>query len=201
MTNQQYRTLGFFFAFYESNLHHIRNFQRFKNGKLPFSDYSTKGDHTFPKFLSDFKVARNVIKGGNPELLTLTSKWIKNKNEHDVDSFAILINNNNLTHGKVMTSLSSKILFLNDPYKILPIDTQVRKSVSQKSNLYSEYVKEARKKMLTKEFKDILNYIEQFSIQVEKNYKKELPKISQIRGNRLLDIFLWSNNGEIDEAI
>jgi len=199
MTKQQIKAIGFFLATYESNLKYISNFQLFKKKKnLPV--YAVKGDHNFPDFLSAFRVARNVKKGGSKKLLKITNVWINNKaNSKKVDEFAKEIKRRKLSHGKIMTSLASKILFLNDPWHVLPIDTQVRASVGQIDNKYERYPSIAFNTLKNKEFIKCLKFVSRFATKIEKGYKTDIKNIEKVRRNRLLDIFLWSQNGEVQE--
>src|ERR1700687_4057845 len=103
-------------------------------------DYAAKGDHSFYNFLSEFRVARNIRKDGAYNTLQALNEWLKEDSDIDVDGFANFLKKKRLTHQKVMTSLSSKILFLNRPENIMPIDNRVKKSVAQKNNLYAEYL-------------------------------------------------------------
>lgn len=200
MTNQQYKAIGFFFAYYGRNLEHIANSQMFKKGITPFKDYSTNKQNGFRGFLAEFRVARNVEKDKTKNLLRLTKSWITNNDPHDVDGFAIRIMKANISHEKIMTSLASKILFLNNPHIILPLDSQVKKSVGQKTNLYSEYLLKVEKVKESEEFSECLVFVDAFASQVEKRFKKQIPRLVQVRENRLLDILLWSKNGRKEES-
>lgn len=200
MTSQQIKAIGFFLAFYESDLIYIANFSRFKKKLNPdIVEYTAKGDHTFYSFLSEFKVARNVKKDHTKKLLKITLEWINTKHYNNPDLFADKLRSEKITHEKKMTSLASKILFLNNPQEILPIDNRVRESVNQGSNLYKDYlplVKQFKINRL-KEFTECLKYIETSATVIEKPFKSELANIRAIRSNRLLDKLLWSIKGEL----
>ena len=56
-------------------------------------------------------------------MLNLTKHWVESTDANDVDVLANELNRLGLTHDKkIMTSLASKILFLNNPYEIFPLD-------------------------------------------------------------------------------
>ena len=86
---------------------------------------------------------------------------------------------------------------INDPYKIMPLDTRVKKSICCKSNLYSDFLPMVIQVRSNKKFRECCSYITKFAEQVEKDYSNDLEKIIIIRENRMLDLFLWANNGEI----
>ena len=57
-----------------------------------------------------------------------------------VDAFAEEIKKRKLTHkGKVMTVLASKIFFLNQPDKIIPMDSLNKKPFGLTGNKYSDF--------------------------------------------------------------
>jgi hypothetical protein len=82
----------------------------------------------------NFDVVRNFPKGTVNELLKETSLWIQSEDSENVDLFAKNLSNKGLTRGKLMASMASKILFLNNPWKIIPMDSLARKTLKQKEN-------------------------------------------------------------------
>ena len=201
MTVQQIKSIGFFLSSYESDLLHIRNFQLFREGDIPIDKYSKKGDHSFYNFLSEFRVARNLKKGYTSNVLKVALDWIK-KTPQDVDGFAQKIKKAGLTHNKLMTSLASKILFLNCPQKILPLDTRVRNSVSQESNSYKDYLPLIRafKRSYKTQIKECLDFVQPFTRQIESDFP-EIRNKKSIRTNRMIDKLLWAVNGQLDPGI
>jgi hypothetical protein len=196
MTNQQYRAIGFFYAFYERNLTHILNFKNFNENDTLFETYTAnKSKNSFQRFLSEFRVARNVKRGCGPELLRLTLKWIKNSNSRDVDGFARKIKDKGFSHNSLTISLASKVLFLNDPYYILPYDSQVRKTVKCRLSDYKDFRKLVLEESKKESFIKCYNHVNRFAHQVEKSFIGKLGQIELIRRNRMLDLFLWSKNG------
>ncbi|MEO8231476.1 MAG: hypothetical protein ABI638_04295 [Ignavibacteriota bacterium] len=194
MTLNQIKALGNLLQYYHSDLTYIRDFQRYKHGKIDTTEYLKKSKGSFKSFINEFRVARNIEKTKTHTLLNLTTDWITNKNSNDIDKFAALLKAKGITHGKVMTSLASKILFLNNPWKILPIDNLTKRAVGLKNNNYAEYLP------LTKEFnkenKSDIDYclasVEQHVNIIEAEFKKEIREIEKIRYNRFVDKLLWT---------
>lgn len=195
MTTQEYKAIGYFYAFYERNLEHIANFQKFKKGIVTFDDYLSKGRNSFPRFLAEFRVARNLSSESVPKLLKLTREWVKSSTANNVDQFANKLLSKGISDGKLLVSLSSKVLHLNNPHEVLPIDSQVKKSVGQKSIRYADYIPQIKELRKSTEFERLLQHIERFSNQVESKFHKDIPYLKQVRENRLIDIYLWSKNG------
>jgi hypothetical protein len=194
MTNNQIKTIGNFLSTYHSDLNYIRNFERFKNDKISHNEFISKEYGSFYSFLIEFRVIRNVNKNQVSKLLKETNLWIEKANADDVDKFAMLICKKGLTHGKVMTSLASKILFLNNPWVIFPFDNLAKKTLNQKTNEYSDYVSRIGKyKNENIEFaKSTFKTIELYIKTIESEYKNDLKDISSIRYNRFMDKLLWT---------
>lgn len=188
------KSLGYFLAEYESDLFYISQFKKFREGKINKEEYLKKEKGTLQKFIIDFKVARNIQKEEVDAFLINLIQFLKTENCNDVDFLAKLIKGKNITHGKIMTSLCSKVLFLNNPYEIIPIDTLARKTLNCKKNNYSEF------KMKLNVFSDkhntkidfYLNSIEKHILEIEKKY--DLEKIEIIRKNRYIDKLLWTQS-------
>lgn len=194
MTNEQIRALGNLLEFYYSDLMYIREFHRHKTGLLDSKSYLQKTDGTFKSFINEYRVARNVDKTKTDILLRLTMDWVSRKNCNNVDKFAKHLQASKLTYGKLTTSLASKILFLNNPWEILPFDNLTKHAVGLNVNNYSKYT------ALTKDFKTnnfveieycLLTINEPLTI-IESQFENNIRDIKTIRNNRYLDKLLWS---------
>jgi len=196
MTDKEIRAVGYFLSFYQSDLNYIFHFQRYLEGKNSFEYITSDKNGTFYKFLKEFKVIRNTKKEAVGEVLNSLHQFIKMQGYCDVDSFAIFLKDKNLTHGKIATSLASKILFLYNPWHIIPFDNRVKKSLGlTNDNIYADYQQELDKfKISNKIFiKNILAKMKSYTSILEKPYLNDLHDISSIRTNRLIDKFLWVN--------
>jgi hypothetical protein len=150
---------------------------------------------TFKAFINEYRVARNISKTKTDILLQMTIKWALSNNATNVDGFAESLNLKGITHGKVMTSLASKILFLNNPWAIFPLDNQAKQSLRLRSNLYADYYP------LVKDFMEnnrieiyrYLNSIDQHLKTIETNFTNEIENIKTIRLNRFVDKILWTS--------
>ena len=194
MTINGIQALGNLLQYYHSDLNYILEFQKHKTGKFDLNEYLKKETGTFKSFINEFRIARNVDKTKTGELLKQTFEWINNEDPNDIDSFAEHLKLKGITHGKKVTSLASKILFLNNPWKILPIDRLGKKATNLSENNYSKYqilIKEFREKEKT-EIKDCLSSVEQHLNMIEIYFKKELRDLQIIRENRFIDKLLWT---------
>lgn len=188
------KALGNLLTYYYSDLTYINNFQLFKKGLIDLDSYSAATPGTFKAFLNEYGIARNIIKDSTSSLLKLTIQWITTKDPYDVDGFAVSLKKSGLTREKTMTSLASKVLFLNDPIQILPMDARTRNAVGLKDNCYKEY------SILVNEFKKQNEYqiIEKLKIIdipltiVESNFKEIIKNNSLLRLNRVVDKILWN---------
>lgn len=194
MTIKEIKAIGNFLSNYYSDLNYLTHFKLYKEGHMSKEEYILKKEGSFYSFLNAFRVTRNFEQGKTASILELTSKWVKGLTPNDVDGFANFLNTENLTHKKIMRSLASKILFLNDPTSIYPMDGQARESLKQKSNLYSDYIS------LIEEFKinnsininHCLSLVKPFTSIIEDSFTDTLENLETIRYNRFMDILLWT---------
>jgi len=185
------KALGNLLQYYHSDLIYILNFQKFKKNKLSSNDYLQKLPGSFQSFLNEFRIARNLPKGNIGKLLDYTKEWIKRSDADDVDAFAAKLKSNGVTPKGTMTSLASKILFLNNPWKIIPIDTLNKKAVNVRTNLYSEFRITVQKKKRILLNDGTLNPVQEYLDTIENEFKDDLINIHIIRKNRYLDKILW----------
>lgn len=188
------QAIGNLLSNFESDLLYIRNFQLFKKGKISPKEYCEKKQGTFYSFLIEYRVTRNFEKNSVDTLLDITKGWIKTPSADKVDEFAIHLNDEGLTHGKIMTVMASKILFLNNPWKILPMDAFSKVAIGQNNNSYGDYqskIKEV-KKLINPIIKGSFNNVKPYLKLVESLYDTDLKDIQTIRENRLIDKILWT---------
>jgi len=192
------KALGSLMANYESDLEYIARFQDLKKSGFSYTEsYINKDDSgSFKAFINEFRVARNIKKELFENLLIETIIWVQKENADNVDDFAKFINKKGLSHDKrIPVSLASKILMLNNPWEILPIDSLTKKSLKHKynNNEYSvfkpalnKYIEEFRPKLEAD-----LRTIEFYLVEVESKFKDRLNDIEKIRFNRYVDKTLW----------
>jgi hypothetical protein len=195
MTTGHIQALGNLLATYNSDLTYIRDFHRHKNAKLSATDYLKKSTGTFKSFIDEFRVARNVDKTKTHILLGLTTEWIKQKHSDNVDDFAEQLKDNGITHGKVMTSLASKILFLNNPWTILPLDNLAKLAVGLKNNSYANYLPLTHNFIIDNknEIHKLLSSVDNHLAIIEKQFEQEIENIKVVRQNRFADKLLWTS--------
>jgi len=194
MTINEIQAIGSLLQYYHSDLNYIFEFQKYKTGNYVIDEYLKKETGTFKSFINEFRVARNIDKTKTKELLKHTFEWIDNEDPNDIDSFAEYLKLKGITHGKKVTSLASKILFLNNPWEILPFDKLGKNAVNLSENNYSKYlilIKEFRKKQES-EINDCLNSVEQHLNTIELQFEKKLRNLKIIRENRFIDKLLWT---------
>jgi len=195
MTPNQIKAIGNFLAYYHTDLNYIKRFHDFKNQKEHLSAYLNEGAGNFYSFLVEFRVIRNIPKDTCNKLLEETQNWVHGQNPDDVDGFAKLVKTKGLTRDKVMASMASKILFLNNPWKILPMDSLARKTLNQKSNIYSEYRFNLEKFSIDEleSIQSSLNSIDLFANKIELDYQGSIDDLYLIRRNRIIDKILWTS--------
>lgn len=195
MTTKQIQAVGIHLSTYSTDLNYIRMFQAFKSGKISETDYVRNEIGTFYTFLVEFRVARNFAQGTVGRLLNETINWVNGGNVDDVDQFAEKLASTDLTRGNIMTSLASKILFLNNPWEIIPMDKLARKALQQKDNRYSTYrenifaYRQANKPII----ENVIQFTAPLTSIIESEYSKNIEKIDFIRENRIIDKLLWAS--------
>jgi hypothetical protein len=196
------KALGNLLQYYRSDLTYILKFRRCKQNAISRSKYLLKSPGSFQSFLNEFGIARNVPKGNVPKLLNLTMEWVRtNTNKaDDVDGFADKLRKEHVTQeDQTMTSLASKVLFLNNPWVILPCDTLTRLAVGVKTNRYSDF-RRAIRHMLKREtlpIDDSLESVQEYICTIENEFKGEIHRIGTIRRNRFMDKLLWAHGQEL----
>jgi hypothetical protein len=189
------KALGNLLTYYKSDLEYIRNFQFFKKGLVKPENYVLKAPGTFKAFLNEFRIARNIDKTKTSQLLELTNDWITGQYPENVDAFAEYLKMSNITRDKTMTSLASKILFLNNPWMITPLDSRAKQTLGLRTNFYSEYLPLVQD-FIFKNRSEIQFYLDSLSqhlTSIEACFQNDLPDLLQIRLNRYVDKILWTN--------
>lgn len=187
--------LGNFLMYYHSDLMYIRNFQRLITNNTRIEDHLETKPGTFQSFINEFRVARNFEKGKTDVLLKHTLDYIsENDGKINVDDFAESLCQLGITHGKIMTSLASKILFLSDPWRISPLDNLVKKAIGLRENRYCLYeLKFNEFKMNhSDELNDCLDTVGKYVDDIESRFEGEIVNIQDVRMNRLTDKLLWT---------
>jgi hypothetical protein len=191
---------GTLLAYYYSDLCYFDAFQKVKKGIISHTEYLDKKQiHSFSRFLWEFRVIRNTNAKEQkvPILLKETVQWCKGEDARDVEAFKMRIRRESLVHNKDMTSLSSKILFLNSPSIIMPYDRFVKKAVDYNLSNYNDFVKAIKQyklefagdiEKLSKQVASDLNRIEKVFLGDSHRY----INVSRIRQNRILDKLLWT---------
>lgn len=194
MEVQHVQAIGNFLQYYYTDLLYIKKFQDFKSSKISPSEYISKKTGTFYSFLIEFRVIRNLTEGCADQLLKITHDWINSKNADNVDLFAERLSKSDLTRGHVTTSLASKILFLNNPWKILPMDTLTRKAFKQSENRYSTYILNLEKYRYSHKIviEKCISHTKILACIAEHEFQTEIKNLNIIHENRIIDKLLWS---------
>ena len=194
--SQHIQSLGFLLSTYESDLNYMLQFQQWKQSGFADSEaYALKTTGSLKAFIDEFRVARNINKDNTLGLLNETQTWlISTENQNDVAAFELHLKAKGITHGKVATSMASKILFLNNPGEILPIDTLTKKALKYKEKDYKGYSVvladfiQNNREQLTEELNSVLPHL----INIETAFKNKLYDLETIRFNRYVDKILWT---------
>ncbi|OMQ08820.1 hypothetical protein [[Flexibacter] sp. ATCC 35103] len=193
MTSTQIQSIGNFLAYYKRDLNYIRKFQEFKKKPDNASEYIKKDIGSFYSFLIEFRVVRNFTSGSTDKLLDETLSWVNSKEANNVDLFAEKLAQTNLTRGNITTSMASKILFLNNPWEIIPMDRLARKTLKQKENKYSIYNNNLLEFRRNNEpaFENCLEFIRPLITLIHSDFN-DLSELEVICKNRIVDKLLWT---------
>lgn len=193
MSTDQIQAAGHLLSTYESDLFHFANFIRFSKGEISEKEYCSKWNGSFKNFIDWYRVARNTDKNLTPHLLKCTLEWHRAGRTKEVDAFAAHIQSEGLTHGKLATSLASKIMYLTNPWEVLPLDQLVRNALGLRTNRYADYALEVEqfRAEKAKEIRAFLQGIEGLLKVVEGKYQGQIKDIEKIRENRFIDKWLW----------
>ncbi|MFI5200765.1 MAG: hypothetical protein ACHQNE_00075 [Candidatus Kapaibacterium sp.] len=193
MTFEEVCTAGDFLRYYYADLRYISNFQSFLKDETNSHEFLAPGLGSFYNFLVEFKIIRNIEKGSALDLLRLTKNWCEMSVADDVDAFAQRLKQRSFSRNAILSSLASKVLFLNNPWKILPMDALGRKALLQRGNLYSDYLPRvsAFAKQNSSIIEEHLDNLNSYCEKVEEEFKNKLPQIKTIRKNRFIDKLLW----------
>jgi hypothetical protein len=193
------KALGNLLQYYHSDLIYINNFQHYRKELILEDDYLIVKPGTFKAFLNEYRVARNINKAFTKALFELTLEWIRTKDPINVDEFANFLRIKGITQNKTLKSLASKILFLNDPENVLPMDSRTRNAFKLRDNNYAEYIYLVKCfiKQNKQKIDDNLKIISAPLTQIESQFKTNLLNLDQIRFNRFVDKILWTG-GQYD---
>ena len=194
-------SLGHLLAYYKSDLEYIAQFNLFRNNQIDAEDYLTEKNSGFQKFINEFKIARNIKKERVKDLMVFIKDSKLLEDTKAVDAFAEEIKNNKLTQeGKVMTVLASKIFFLNQPDKIIPMDSLNKKSLGVKGNKYDdfktkidEFINEKNSKVLSAYLDSVRDYL----IEMENSLNIKID-FEKYRINRFADKYLWAKGRKLN---
>lgn len=194
LTRETIQATGNFLSTYYTDLRYIRNFHRFKNGSLSAEEYLNGGTGSFYSFMVEFRVIRNITKGSSDELLREAVKWSKRKNADDVDLFAEHLRKTGITRGQTMTSMASKILLLNNPWRIMPMDSLARRTLNQSESRYAVYADnmETYRRMNKTTLDSVMDTTDSLAAVLEREFKAEMKDLKSIRRNRITDKLLWT---------
>lgn len=189
------KALGHLLASIETELAFMSAFQDFKAAKRTFDQYLDQGPDSFSVCLNYFRVSRNVGINHKAALLHLTHDWVSSPNSNDVDAFANRLKLEGITHNKIMTSLASKVLLLNNPWVILPIDTQARNAIGGCLNNYSLFSQkiESFRTENNMQIKTWLQSVDAHLRSLSNPFKSKLGKLELICENRYVDKLLWTS--------
>jgi len=198
--NIQIRAIGNLLQYYASDLEYICNFKRFKESPIePYIDiYKKNNPGLFQAFINEFRVARNVKEGKRRDLLVKIHRWVHSPKADDVDALAESIKN--MTFQKTMISLSSKILFLNNPARIVPCDRLNRRALGlEKEKNYRAFdakiqkMREEQRSLFQEWLLPVIMYLNK----IESGFSGELKDFETIRMNRFIDKLLWMKGSDL----
>jgi hypothetical protein len=186
-------SLGHLLACYKSDLEYISKFNLFRNNQINAEYYLTEKNSGFQKFINEFKITRNIRKERVKDLMVFIKDSILPEDTWTVDTFAEEMKKKKLTQkDKVMTVLASKIFFLIQPDKIIPMDKNNKKSLGVKGNKYKDFrikingfIDENGKILST-----YLDNVKDYLIKIENTVHITMD-FEKYRINRFTDKYLW----------
>jgi len=186
-------TVGNLFLNYRSDLEYIRSFQ---NCKLHRGDHLKHfRDTVLPRFLVEYRIVRGLKKGKQKAFLKTVMAHVKTAHASDVDCLAKKLRESGITqNNKTMISLASKILFLNNPWEILPYDRLVRIAIGYSGHTYSGYFEAVQKSrgLILKRYHALPNSIRAYLRLIEGEIAPDIPCLDRIRKARFIDKVLWT---------
>jgi hypothetical protein len=197
MDNGQVMATGFLLSTYESDLNYFAKFIGFTKQEISHNDYAVKAKGTFKNFIDEYRVARNTQKVLTSKLLTCALEWHEQGRTNDVDDFARMIQAKGLTHGKLATSLSSKIMYLMNPWEVMPLDIRAKRALKHRTNIYKDYFGEIERFRLEheKDIRQTLATISEMLDIIERPFVDTVANLERIRENRFVDKWLWVKGG------
>ena len=180
--------LGLLLSTYKSDLDYFQNFRRAKEKK----EYHI----SFQYFLNEYRISRCFEKGKASELFYITMSWLDKDKENDVDAFANFLKDKDIFRNKKPLSLASKILFLNNPKKNLPLDSLTVSALEiNKEKDYKSFYGKAEEfwKNNKDEYSKYLEGIRELLEQIEMNYSNyfDTDFFLEVSQRRFLDKLLW----------
>lgn len=186
---------GSLLATYHSDLTYIRNFQRARTDITYSNAYLNNIPGGFQAFLNEYRVARNIPRGTAGQLFDFTIQWLDQNTQPDVDLFAGALRDKDISHEKkVMASLASKILFLNDPVRFIPMDILTRTALKGCENRYAVYQPKAMR-FYDANYTTTTSMLQSFNAHIEaieEEFEFPAEQMSSIRRMRFLDKVLWT---------
>jgi len=197
-----HKTISSLVEGYFSDLSYINEFQNFKKDAV-----IDKG-HSLREFLKYYQVLRNIpIKENSNnycDFENLVRKFVnKNETSDDVDLLVSTLIDKNISKMK-LTSLCSKILFLNNPLQIFPMDHYSRKGLifyyenkKLAEGNYNNYLINVNTFRIENNDKIIdfinskeLSHYLAVIVAIENFFIDKIEEIEEIRINRFIDKYL-----------
>ena len=174
---------------YGSDIVFVNQFADCMAGRLDPGEYC---ESSFKAYLRQNKLARIVRSGKLSELFVATVQWIRGEDVHDVDGFARRLWNQGVTNGTPVM-LVSRLLYLNRPGEILPLDMFGRMALRCSSPDYAVFAQKAKdfQERYLVELSTALTQIEREMIQTEQEAEVRLDHLETIRLKYLLHQWLY----------
>ena len=200
MNLEYIQAAGSLLATYHSDLTYIRNFQRARTDGTYGDAYLSNIPGGFQAFLNEYRVARNIPQGTTRRLWEFAMKWLNANSQPDVDLFAGALRDEGISHEKkLMASLASKILFLNDPASFIPMDILTRTALERCKNKYAIYQQKAMS-FYDANLPEVTSMLQSVNADlelIENEFGFPVEQITAIRRMRFLDKVLWTKGRNI----
>ena len=138
------KILGSFLFYYESDLKHIKAFQDYFHGEVFNSEADCAYLSQFTSFLQEFRVLRNVRRGEARDVLKTFVNYLKEEEDLKLCPNVLSELLFEYTHKKKAVSLASKILFLYQPERFVPMDSLYKSALGLAENNSDKFLERFR---------------------------------------------------------
>lgn len=187
------KVIGSFLFYYESDLKHIKAFQEYVHREVRTNNMDRTYLSQFISFLQEFRVLRNIRRGGAEDVLRTSVNYVKKEEPSKLCPNVLSEILGEYTYNKKAVSLSSKILFLYEPERFVPLDSLNKSTLGLSENNYDNFLERFRSYFEKEEnlfpVKVCMEKTQHYAFLLEKKVQLNFDPMT-IRSQRIKDKFL-----------